>query len=1107
MNKTHLLVWAVLPALLACPPAPTPPPEVPASATVKSFSASPTEVQAEESTTLSWEVENANAISLRTVSGKEIPVPEGSLNQGTVQFKVTESTAFVLTAFGEGGNDSSLTSVAVLAKETGPFFTAFPTNIVAGQSATLVWNAPGATSIEVKGAAGESVASGAATSGSIEVKPNFSTTYQLVADGVTLTVAINVEAKIQSFIASPSSVEPGTDINLQWQVGGADKVTLEAEGRAEKIFETTDASEIADGSFSETAPTALPAFGVVRYTLNAHQGDTVSSRALEVYVGAEPQVLAFAYPAFVRENDGATVTWRTALANHVEIDVDGKHVYTSPTQTDVEGGSLFLPGIDAPRTVVFRARNTRGVVVTRTATIAPIGLPVEVAPFTATPAVIAAGGDPVTLTWNVTNARRARVSLRNGATIAELNGVDAELGSVTVYPNKQTEYLLEVDNTVGDALPDATATADVTTPAVIQFNPSKAPAGATVTATHHTVPGNGAVEFIVADFVDISTTGTGVNYDANFDTTAKLINLGRTFQMPLFGQTVGGDKVSVANNGWFFFNGTTVSGPDGPSANFPVLPSDSLEPFAFAPFWADLYSGNNGEIYWQLDGTGAGARLIIQWDRFEIHNAGGSEVTLQAQLYGNGAVVFAYKTMTGIPENLLWSVGLVNGTETGGEFITTRPAFGSAHAFFTSPVTLPAPAPVPGWPMTARIAIGTEHWIDVDVNDVTLPEGQFFVSEVNYNPASGMGEWFELTNSTANPIDLSGWTIDFGAGNTHTISGSLTLPANGILLFGQTADATEASANGPAIDYVYGSNFSMPDASGAVAISFSGGVYTRLAWTSAGTPGRSLGIEVLSTPQPNMRFASTRPTSLTCTGGAPYGSGVQSGSPGTGSRCFPWTLSPTAPNGFTPIALTGTALFSATTVNEFDTVNAQINFVAAGGRAVNIGGALWGNATNPLTVSSNGWVALGSTTSNSSSGAANPSTSAPNSVLALFWDDLSGNAGTAANPSGIYWQQFDPDATPRSGDEYTLISWENWRRYQSATSSNTSNLNFQLKILEAIGDVEYHYGTMQSVLASHSNGADAAAWLESADGSMALTIGSNEVWVQQNSGWKFTYTP
>ena len=146
---------------------------------------------------------------------------------------------------------------------------------------------------------------------------------------------------MQSFVATPPAVAPGADVTLQWKVGGAEKVTVEADGRGQ-IFEETNPGKIADGSFTEKAPENLPAFGIVRYTLKAHVGTTVTSRALEVYVGAEPRVLDFKVPAFVKEGSDAPVTWRTAFADHVELLVNGVQVYTGPSQDDVDGGTYFL---------------------------------------------------------------------------------------------------------------------------------------------------------------------------------------------------------------------------------------------------------------------------------------------------------------------------------------------------------------------------------------------------------------------------------------------------------------------------------------------------------------------------------------------------------------------------------------------------------------------------------------------------------------------------------------------------------------------------------------------------------------------------------------------
>jgi hypothetical protein len=43
---------------------------------------------------------------------------------------------------------------------------------------------------------------------------------------------------------------------------------------------------------------------------------------------------------------------------------------------------------------------------------------------------------------------------------------------------------------------------------------------------------------------------------------------------------------------------------------------------------------------------------------------------------------------------------------------------------------------------------------------------------VNYNPAAGQAEWFEVQNDTASPIDLDGWTIQFGGGVSTRSRGS-----------------------------------------------------------------------------------------------------------------------------------------------------------------------------------------------------------------------------------------------------------------------------------------------------------------------------------------------
>jgi hypothetical protein len=100
------------------------------------------------------------------------------------------------------------------------------------------------------------------------------------------------------------------------------------------------------------------------------------------------------------------------------------------------------------------------------------------------------------------------------------------------------------------------------------------------------------------------------------------------------------------------------------------------------------------------------------------------------------------------------------------------------------------------------------------------------------------------------------------------------------------------------------------------------------------------------------------------------------------------------------------------------------------------------------------------------------------------------------------WQQFDPDGVANSGDEYTLVSWENWKRYGQTTS-----LNFQVKFLEATGDIEFHYGAMTGPT-DYVSGKNATAWVENAIGTGAAAISTKTAnSIAPNSGYHFTWAP
>ncbi len=82
--------------------------------------------------------------------------------------------------------------------------------------------------------------------------------------------------------------------------------------------------------------------------------------------------------------------------------------------------------------------------------------------------------------------------------------------------------------------------------------------------------------------------------------------------------------------------------------------------------------------------------------------------------------------------------------------------------------------------------------------------GDIIISEIMQNPNAVLdsnGEWFELYNTTANSIDLNGWTIKDLDTDSHVISGSLLMPGHGFLVLG--IDSNSGTNGGVSVDYRY----------------------------------------------------------------------------------------------------------------------------------------------------------------------------------------------------------------------------------------------------------------------------------------------------------------
>ncbi len=187
------------------------------------FTANPTSIASGASSTLSWEVQNADTVEITHV-GMVDP------RTGTSNVSPTQTTSYTLTARNSKGSAAASVTVTVNGGSGGVRilnFTGQPTTINAGQSSMLSWQTQGADTVTITSLGSVS------PSGSNSVTPAQTTTYTLTASGsggqasasVTITV-IGGQPVIASFTATPASIAAGGTSKLEWTTQNAARVYI-----------------------------------------------------------------------------------------------------------------------------------------------------------------------------------------------------------------------------------------------------------------------------------------------------------------------------------------------------------------------------------------------------------------------------------------------------------------------------------------------------------------------------------------------------------------------------------------------------------------------------------------------------------------------------------------------------------------------------------------------------------------------------------------------------------------------------------------------------------------------------------------------------------------
>ncbi len=191
----------------------TPPPTAPTA----TLGASPSTIDAGQSSTLTWSSTDATSCSASGAwSGTKATSGSQSVTPGS-------TASYSITCNGDGGSANSSATVTVNAATPAPTasINASPSTIDQGASSTLTWSSTDASSCTASGAW-----SGAkATNGSQSVAPGSTANYSITCTGAggsandSATVTVNpasAPAPTVSLSASPTSLRKGQNITLSW---------------------------------------------------------------------------------------------------------------------------------------------------------------------------------------------------------------------------------------------------------------------------------------------------------------------------------------------------------------------------------------------------------------------------------------------------------------------------------------------------------------------------------------------------------------------------------------------------------------------------------------------------------------------------------------------------------------------------------------------------------------------------------------------------------------------------------------------------------------------------------------------------------------------------
>jgi len=184
-------------------------------------------------------------------------------------------------------------------------FDAAPNPVSAGSSANLLWNVTGVNSVTISPGLGV-----VPSAGTVAVRPNVTTAYTITATSTfgsvsksVVLVVIPVPIQI-SLTSNPSVLQSGSPATLQWNVTGADAVTIDQ-----------GVGDVPIGGTKVINPTQT-----TTYTLTARNASGSVNRSVVVTVNPPIAANFTANPTTITVGQAVTLSWNVTGADTVTMD-------------------------------------------------------------------------------------------------------------------------------------------------------------------------------------------------------------------------------------------------------------------------------------------------------------------------------------------------------------------------------------------------------------------------------------------------------------------------------------------------------------------------------------------------------------------------------------------------------------------------------------------------------------------------------------------------------------------------------------------------------------------------------------------------------------------